>query len=73
MMLLLCRLNGVLTLLAASLSSSAQCGLQLASIPFDRASRKAAVPLLAFKSVSESNRAAARHRRDQQCGAPPYD
>ena len=66
-------LNGVLTLRAASLSSSAQCGLQLARTPFARASSAAAVPLLAFDSVSESNRAAARRRRERPCGAPHLD
>ena len=66
-------LNGVLTLRAASIGSSAQCGLQLARTPFARASSAAAVPLLAFNSVSESNRTAARRRRERPCGAPPLD
>jgi len=55
----------------ASVSSSAQCRLQLAITAFARAAWEAAVPLLAFKSAPPGHRTAARRGRDRSpCGAP---
>ena len=70
---LLCSLNGVLTLRAASISSSAQCGLQLARTPFVLAARQQLCDCLHSNQLPQTPHTAARRRRERQCGAPPYD
>ena len=60
---------------AASCIVKQQCAVRAATgtHAIRKSRRQRAVPLLAFNSVSESNRAAARRRRERPCGAPPLD